>query len=65
MMIDTQQHHATVAINYTPCGVETRPRDPNACDKALGEYLPAGYTLTVYGTTQDNQPFSREYQGRG
>lgn len=32
-------------------------------DKVLGEMLPSGYTLTVYGTTQENEPFERAYGG--
>jgi SCP1.201-like deaminase len=61
MMIDTRQPHAEVAINYTPCGVEIQRLRPDTCDKVLGDLLPAGYTVTVYGTTQDNKPFRRTY----
>jgi hypothetical protein len=61
MMIETRQTRAEIAINYTPCGVETQQFRPDTCDKVLDDMLPPGYTLTVYGTTQNNEPFERTY----
>lgn len=65
MMIDTRTSCAELTINYTPCGVEQLRWRPDVCHKVLEFFLPAGYSLTVYGTTQDNQPFAHAYRGRG
>ncbi|WP_184724675.1 DddA-like double-stranded DNA deaminase toxin [Saccharopolyspora phatthalungensis] len=54
-----------VAINYTPCGYERQRRLPNTCHRVLDRFLPEGYSLTVYGTDQNNQPFRHTYRGRG
>ncbi|TCO49834.1 nucleic acid/nucleotide deaminase of polymorphic system toxin [Actinocrispum wychmicini] len=64
LMIDTGQTQATVAINYTPCGFEVRRFAPDTCHRVLDDMLPPGYTLTVYGTTQDNAPFEWTYGRR-
>jgi hypothetical protein len=61
LMIDTGQTHAQIAVNYTPCGVEVRRFAPDTCHRVLDDMLPVGYTLTVHGTTQDNQPFTWTY----
>jgi SCP1.201-like deaminase len=51
-----------LVINHAPCGV--RAGQPVGCDDVLESYLPKGYSLTVHGTTQDGDPFSRTYRGR-
>jgi Double-stranded DNA deaminase toxin A len=60
-MIQTGQRDVEVCINNVPCGIEVQRTWPDVCDKILDEFLPAGYTLRVYGTTKDNQPFTRTY----
>ncbi|GAA0651025.1 hypothetical protein GCM10010174_88420 [Kutzneria viridogrisea] len=60
-MIETGQRDVEVCVNYVPCGIETQRSWPDVCDKILDEFLPIGYTLRVYGTTKDNQPFKRTY----
>lgn len=49
MMVETQQRHLDIAINFTPCGVEVQRFWPDTCDKVLDGMFPLGYTLTVYG----------------
>ncbi|SDZ53570.1 SCP1.201-like deaminase [Saccharopolyspora shandongensis] len=64
IMIDTRQTEAELAINYTPCGVEQQRAMLDVCHRVLEEFLPIGYTLIVYGTTQSNEPFRHTYRGR-
>jgi hypothetical protein len=53
---------ADVAINNTPCGVETARGKDAVCDKALQRLATLhGITLTVYGTCANNQPYHKEY----
>lgn len=61
LMIDTRATTAEVAINHAPCGSE--PGTFGGCHDNLETVLPTGYTLTVYGSTADGQPFTRTYQG--
>lgn len=60
-MIQTGQKDVELCINNVPCGIEVQRTWPDVCDKILDRFLPAGYTLRVYGTTKDNQPFKRTY----
>ncbi|MFC6093966.1 DddA-like double-stranded DNA deaminase toxin [Saccharothrix lopnurensis] len=57
--------HGEVTINNTPCGVETFQDSVIVCDKQLDRILEAfGKSLTVYGTRQDNTPFTKTYGKR-
>jgi hypothetical protein len=62
MMIHEQRQHSELVINHAPCG--SQPGKPPGCDQVLEPYLPKGYTLTVHGTTQQGEPFSKTYKGR-
>ena len=64
MMIRTGHQDVELAINNVPCGIETQRNWADTCDKVLDRYLPAGYRLTVYGTTRDNVPWRRTYGTR-
>lgn len=65
LIADTGQTHAEVALNYTPCGYERQRRLPKTCHRLLERFLPEGHSLTIYGTTQDNEPFRHTYTGKG
>jgi hypothetical protein len=62
MMIERKMRHAEVVINHAPCGI--RPDQRAGCDQTIAPFLPAGYVLTVYGTTQEGKPFSKTYKGQ-
>lgn len=36
-MMETQQRHVDVAINFTPCGVEVQRFWPDTCDQVLDD----------------------------
>jgi hypothetical protein len=61
-MIAMGARHGEVTINNSPCG--SQPYPPFGCHQQLAELLPAGRTLTVYGTTADGEPFERTYRGK-
>ncbi|HEX3784001.1 MAG TPA: DddA-like double-stranded DNA deaminase toxin [Pseudonocardiaceae bacterium] len=62
MMIEEQRQHSELVINHSTCG--SQPGRSPGCDQVLEPYLPKGYTLTVHGTTQQGEPFSKTYRGR-
>ncbi|MGP4016851.1 DddA-like double-stranded DNA deaminase toxin [Saccharopolyspora sp. 5N708] len=62
MMLQRGQRHSELVINHVPCG--SQPNQPTGCDQVIERFLPAGYTLTVHGTTQTGRPFSKTYKGQ-
>ncbi|WP_337824577.1 DddA-like double-stranded DNA deaminase toxin [Amycolatopsis sp. A1MSW2902] len=52
-----------IAINNTPCGVEEFADFTTVCTKALDRLLPAvgSQSLTIYGSYQDNRPYTKRY----
>ncbi|MCK2240896.1 hypothetical protein MZC64_23875 [Crossiella sp. S99.2] len=63
-MIATGRREVELAINNVPCGIEVQKYWNDVCDKVLARFLPEGFALTVYGTTRDNQPWTKTYTGR-
>ena len=61
-MIMQGKSESELVINNRPCQA-AGPMLPG-CDEALERYLPEGYTLTVHGTTQEGEPFTRVYRGK-
>ncbi|SFO81695.1 SCP1.201-like deaminase [Amycolatopsis arida] len=61
-MIMRGKTDSELVINHQPC----RARSPlrPGCDDVLEQYLPPGYTLTVHGTTDEGEPFTRTYRGK-
>jgi hypothetical protein len=63
MMISNYARRGSVTINHAPCGSEPDSKTKFGCHQYLPELLPAGRTLTVYGTTQNGEPFEHTYEG--
>ncbi|WP_371878892.1 DddA-like double-stranded DNA deaminase toxin [Amycolatopsis roodepoortensis] len=61
-MIMQGKTESELVINNQPCQA-TGPTRPG-CDETLERYLPEGTKLTVHGTTQQGEPFSRIYRGK-
>jgi hypothetical protein len=63
MMLQNHAREGAVTINHAPCGSEPDSRTRLGCHQSLSALLPAGHTLTVYGTTQNGEPFEHTYEG--
>ncbi|MBQ0926739.1 DddA-like double-stranded DNA deaminase toxin [Saccharopolyspora endophytica] len=61
-MIREGRQHSELVINNIPC--ELQPGKGIGCEQAIERYLPPGSSLTVHGTTQDGNPFTRTYKGK-
>jgi hypothetical protein len=62
LMIQLGERDGQVVTNHASCGSQRPMR--SGCHQVLARYLPQGYALTVYGTTQEGLPFSHTYKGQ-
>lgn len=61
-MIREGRQSSELVINNVPCDLQ--PGKGIGCEQAIERYLPAGSSLTVHGTTEDGNPFTRTYKGK-